>query len=189
MVGPGDGACVVVSARESRAQGEGRQGTDRRAATEEPPVDSGDRADEAWLLGIQGKLYQWSRNHPDERYGDLWNWVTDLRNLRCAWRRIAHNKGRRTAGIDGITVASICSTTGAEAFLARLRDDLRKGRHQPSPSRRKLIPKPGKPGAYRPLGIPTLTAYCTPFREALGNAVEGGRSWPPIAAGPGRSLH
>ena len=42
MVGSGDGACVVVGARESRAQGEGRQGTDEFVATEEPPVDSGD---------------------------------------------------------------------------------------------------------------------------------------------------
>jgi retron-type reverse transcriptase len=27
---------------------------------------------------------------------------------------------------------------------------LRNGRYQPSPSRRKLIPKPGKPGKFRP---------------------------------------
>jgi RNA-directed DNA polymerase len=156
MVGSGDGACVVVGARESRAQGEGRQGTDEFVATEEPPVDSGDRADEAWLLGIQRKLYQWSRTHPDESYGDLWNWVTDPRNLRSAWRRIARNKGSRTAGVDGMTVASIRSTMGEEAFLERLRDDLRTGRYQPSPSRRKLIPKPGQPGKFRPLGIPTV---------------------------------
>ena len=66
MGGSGDGACVVVGARESRAQGEGRQGTDGFAATEEPPVDSDDQADEAWLLGIQRKLHQWSRKHPEE---------------------------------------------------------------------------------------------------------------------------
>ena len=119
-------------------------------------MDSGDQADEAWLLGIQGKLYQWSRKHPDESYGDLWNWVTDPRNLRCAWRRIARNKGSRTAGVDGMTVASIRSATGEEAFLTCLRDDLRRGRYQPSPSRRKLIPKPGQPGKFRPLGIPTV---------------------------------
>jgi group II intron reverse transcriptase/maturase len=156
MDGPGGGACIVVRARESRARGEGRQGTDGHAQTEEPPVDSGDQADEAWLLGIQRKLYQWSRNNPDERYGDLWNWVTDPRNLRCAWRRIARNKGSRTAGVDGKTVAGIRSTTGEKAFLERLRDDLRTGSYQPSPSRRKLIPKPGKPGKFRPLGIPTV---------------------------------
>ncbi len=156
MVASRDGACVVVRARESRAHGKGRQGTDRIAKTEEPPVDSGDQADEAWLLSIQSKLYQWSRTNPDDRYGDLWNWIVDPRNLRCAWRRISRNKGSRTAGVDGMTVPNIRSTMGEEAFIERLRDDLRNGRYQPSPSRRKLIPKPGKPGKFRPLGIPTV---------------------------------
>ncbi|MEE8241163.1 MAG: group II intron reverse transcriptase/maturase [Nitrospirales bacterium] len=155
--GSGGGACVVVGARESRVQGEGGQGTDRFAATEEPSVDSDDQAEEAWLLGIQSKLYQWSRTNPDGCYRDLWNWVTDLRNLRCAWRRIASNKGSRTAGIDGMTVASIRTSLGSEAFLVGLRDDLRAGRYRASPCRRKWIPKPGKPGRFRPLGIPTVT--------------------------------
>ncbi len=119
-------------------------------------MDSGDQADEAWLLGIQRKLYQWSRNNPHDTYGDLWNWIVDPRNLRCAWRRIARNKGSRTAGVDGATVESIRAAVGETAFLKRLRDDLRDGSYQPSPSRRKLIPKPGKPGAFRPLGIPTV---------------------------------
>jgi Taurine catabolism dioxygenase TauD, TfdA family len=124
--------------------------------TEEASVDSDQRADEAWLLGVQRKLYQWSRNNPDSCYRELWNWVTDLRNLRCAWRKIAGNKGSRTAGIDGMTVPRIRNGEGSEAFLAKLRDDLRTGRDRPSPCRRKLIPKPGQPGKFRPLGIPTV---------------------------------
>jgi len=148
------GACVVVGARESRVQGEGRQKTGRLAATEEPPVDSGDQVDEAWLLGIQRKLYQWSRNHPDGCYRVLWNWVTDPRNLRCAWRRVARNKGSRTAGVDGMTVANIRSGRGEAAFVADLRNDLRAGRYRPSPCRRKFIPEPGQPGKYRPPGHP-----------------------------------
>jgi RNA-directed DNA polymerase len=124
--------------------------------TEEPSVDTDDQADEAWLLGVQRKLYQWSEANPVGQYRDLWNWVTDPRNLRCAWRRIASNKGARTAGVDGKTVASICTATGREAFLQGLRDALRAGRYQPHPCRRKLIPKPGKPGQFRPLGIPTV---------------------------------
>ena len=46
----GDGACVVVLARESRVRGEGRQGTDRVVKTEESSMDLDDQADEAWLL-------------------------------------------------------------------------------------------------------------------------------------------
>src|SRR5258708_15723196 len=66
MVNRGGGACVVVRTRESRVHGEGRQGTDRVAKTEEPPMDLGDQADQAWLLSLQRKLYQWSRTHPEQ---------------------------------------------------------------------------------------------------------------------------
>jgi len=96
-------------------------------------VDSDERADEAWLLSVQRKLYQWSRNNPDICYRELWNWVTDRRNLRCAWRKIASNKGSRTAGIDGMTVERIRASSGSEAFLIELRNDLRSGHYRAEP--------------------------------------------------------
>jgi group II intron reverse transcriptase/maturase len=119
-------------------------------------MDLDDQADEAWLLSVQRKLYQWSRTHPEDSYRDVWNWITDLRNLRCAWRKIALNQGRRTAGVDGMTVAGIRVAMGMELFLEQLRGDLRSGQFKPSPSRRKQIPKPRQPGKFRPLGIPTV---------------------------------
>ena len=119
-------------------------------------MDLDDQADEAWLLSVQRKLYQWSRTHPEDSYRDVWNWITDIRNLRCAWRKIALNKGRRTAGVDGMTVAGISVAMGMELFLEQLHGDLKSGRYKPSPSRRKLIPKPRQPGKFRPLGIPTV---------------------------------
>jgi retron-type reverse transcriptase len=51
-----------------------------------------------------GGFYQWSREHPEGAYRELWGLVTDIRNLRCAWRTVATNKGKRTPGIDGVTV-------------------------------------------------------------------------------------
>ena len=78
------------------------------------PWTWGDQADEAWLFSVQRKLYLWSRTHPEDSYRDLWNWITDIRNLRCAWRKIALNKGRRTAGVDGMTVAGIRVAMGME---------------------------------------------------------------------------
>src|SRR6516162_7516421 len=119
-------------------------------------MDLDDQADEAWLLSVQRKLYQWSRTHPEESFRDLWNWITDLRNLRCAWRKIATNQGRRTAGIDGMTVAGINVGMGSERFLEQLHGDLKSGLYKASPSRRKLIPKLRQPGKFRPLGIPTV---------------------------------
>jgi RNA-directed DNA polymerase len=119
-------------------------------------VDSDFQADRAWLLSVQRKLYQWSRENPKDTYRDLWNWVTDPRNIRCAWQTVASNKGKRTPGVDGETMDSIRQAYGESAYLDRIRQELRSGNYSPSPSRRKLIPKPGKPGKFRPLGIPTI---------------------------------
>lgn len=119
-------------------------------------MDVDHQADRAWLLNVQRKLYQWSREHPEDVYRELWNWVTDPRNLRCAWRRVATNKGSRTPGVDGITVVRIRKGKGEQAFVHELRQKLRDGSYRPSPCRRKMIPKPGKPGEFRPLGIPTI---------------------------------
>ncbi len=120
-------------------------------------MDSNQQSDKDWLLSVQRKLYRWSKGNPADRYRDMWNWITDPRNLRCAWQTVATNKGRRSAGIDGVTVRSIQKGKGgAPAFLITLRQELRGGTYKPVPVRRKLIPKPGKPGKFRPLGIPTV---------------------------------
>jgi RNA-directed DNA polymerase len=42
------------------------------------------------------------------------------------------------------------------AFLDDLAAQLRSGTYRPKPLRRVYIPKPGKPGQSRPLGIPAL---------------------------------
>jgi group II intron reverse transcriptase/maturase len=119
-------------------------------------VDTDHQADEAWILGVQRKLYQWSKANPDEAWRDMWGWLTDSRTLRCAWRRVAANRGKRSAGVDGMTVGRIRAKVGEQHFLDGLHAELRSGAYRPSPSRRKLIPKAGKPGQFRPLGIPTV---------------------------------
>jgi hypothetical protein len=60
----GGGAFVVVGARESRVQGEGRQGAGTLQKPEERSVDSGHQAHEAWLLSVQTRLYKRSRGCP-----------------------------------------------------------------------------------------------------------------------------
>jgi RNA-directed DNA polymerase len=123
---------------------------------EERSVDTDHQADEAWILSVQRKLYQWSKANPEDAWRDMWGWLTDPRMLRHAWRRVASNRGRRSAGVDGMTVGNIQNGVGEHRFLERLQADLRSGAYRPSPSRRKLIPKAGKPGQFRPLGIPTV---------------------------------
>ena len=124
---------------------------------EERSVDSDLQTDTVWLLGVQRKLYQWSQQNPGEAYRELWNWMTAIRSLRCAGDRVARNNGKRTPGIDGMTVGSIRQQQGAGAYLGELHRALRRGAYGPRPCGRKLIPKPGTPGQFRPLGIPTVT--------------------------------
>ena len=119
-------------------------------------MDTDYQAEQAWLLDIQSKLYAWSRNHPGECWRDMWSWLTDPRNLRLAWRRVAGNRGARTAEVDKVTVKQIEQRIGVERFLRELRQRLRDGSYHPSPVRRVMIPKRGKPGKFRPLGVPTV---------------------------------
>ena len=153
---PQGGVRVVVRERESRLHGEGEQGIGTTSKPEKRAMDLAHQADYAWVLSVQQKLYQWSQKHPTEAYRELWNWLTDLRNLREAWRRVAQNKGKHTPGTDGMSVGSIRQRIGEAPFLAMLQQQLKAGSYKPSPCRRKLIPKPGKPGKFRPLGIPTI---------------------------------
>jgi group II intron reverse transcriptase/maturase len=119
-------------------------------------MDMDRQDDEAWILSVQRKLYQWSQANPDDNWRDMWGWLTDIRTLRCAWRRVASNRGARTAGVDRMTVGRIRAKQGEQRFLEELQAELRSGAYQSSPSRRVLIPKAGKPGQFRPLGIPTV---------------------------------
>ena len=48
------------------------------------------------------------------------------------FERVAHNRGRNTAGVDGVTVRKILSI-GVESFLEEIRTELRSRRFQPSP--------------------------------------------------------
>jgi RNA-directed DNA polymerase len=103
----------------------------------------------------QRKLYTRSKDNLDYVFRKLWGLVTDPRTLRIAFARVASNRGKRTAGVDGITVRTIL-VRGVDTFVAQVRAELRSGAYRPSPVRRVLIPKAGQPGKFRPLGIPTV---------------------------------
>jgi retron-type reverse transcriptase len=77
--------------------------------TEKISVDTDYQAKEAWVLGVQRKLYQQSKANPDLVWRDLWGWLTDSRTIHHAWRRISTNKGKRSAGSMG----SLWSTSGS----------------------------------------------------------------------------
>jgi retron-type reverse transcriptase len=147
------------------------------------------RPDWDWLRIAQRTLYTRSEKDAAYVFRKLWGLVTDPRNLRTALTRVASNRGRRTAGVDGITVARLSNRT--EAFIAELRAELRSGAYRPSPVRRVLIPKIGAPGKFRPLGIPTVKDRVV--QAALKNILEPvfEADFFPVSFGfrPGKAVH
>jgi retron-type reverse transcriptase len=107
------------------------------------------------VLEIQTKLHRWANDDPHRRFDDLFNLVTDPGFLMMAWERVAGNKGARSAGVDGQTVAFVRDRSGVENFLAELRDQLKTRSFRPLPVRERMIPKPGSRKRRR-LGIPTV---------------------------------
>lgn len=126
------------------------------------PLDGGDgsaQCDAARerVSRMQTKLHRWAETDPGFRFDDIFNFVTHPTTLLVAFERVKHNKGARSAGVDGWTAHQIEAELGAEVFVDCLRDELRSGRFRPQPVRERLIPKPGRPGKMRRLGIPTVT--------------------------------
>jgi RNA-directed DNA polymerase len=105
---------------------------------------------------MQAKLHCWAVADPGRRFDDLFNFVYDPATLQVAFARVATNKGARSAGSDGWTVARIDTEIGVPEFLDVLRTRLKAGEFRPQPVRERKIPKPGGSGKVRRLGIPTV---------------------------------
>lgn len=107
------------------------------------------------VLEIQAKLHRWARDDPHRRFDDVFNLVTDPAFLLVAWDRVRHNKGAKTAGVDGHSAYYVQAVVGIEEFLDRLRTTLKDRSFTPVPVRERMIPKAG--GKQRRLGIATVT--------------------------------
>jgi RNA-directed DNA polymerase len=105
---------------------------------------------------MQAKLHRWAVADPGRRFDDLFNLVHDPATLIVAWDRVATNRGAKTAGSDGWTVARIEREVGVPVFLEDLRMQIRSGEFRAQPVRERKIPKPGGSGKVRRLGIPTV---------------------------------
>jgi len=75
-----------------------------------------------------------------------------------AVKRVTENQGKRTPGVDGAIWKSPVAKHKAIGSLRR------RG-YQPQPLRRVYIPKAN--GKLRPLGIPTVSSYCTSYSRVL----------------------
>jgi group II intron reverse transcriptase/maturase len=101
-------------------------------------------------------LYRSAKHEPDRRFHALYDKLTRSDVMWRAWVDVATNQG--APGVDGVTIAAITDggTEGVRQFLGGLAVQLRERSYRPKPLRRVCIPKPGKPGETRPLGIPTV---------------------------------
>jgi RNA-directed DNA polymerase len=108
------------------------------------------------VRALQRVLYRSAKQDPKRRFHALYDKVARSDVLWRAWIDVCTNAG--APGVDGVTIGSVEETgvAGVRAFLEELADRLRAGSYRPQPLRRVHIPKPGKRGQTRPLGIPTV---------------------------------
>ena len=75
--------------------------------------------------------------------------------MLVAWDRVRHNKGARSAGVDGRSAYAVEAEIGVEVFCDRLRQRLKTRTFRPVPVRERMIPKAN--GKKRRLGIATVS--------------------------------
>ena len=105
------------------------------------------------VRALQRVLYRCAKQDRDRRFHALFDKVARSDVLRRAWGEVRANRG--AAGVDGVTIEQV-ERSGVGDFLDGLAAELRAGCYRPGPLRRVHIPKPGRPGQTRPLGIPTV---------------------------------
>jgi RNA-directed DNA polymerase len=98
-------------------------------------------------------LYRCAKQDQDRRFHALYDKVARSDVMRRAWREVRANRG--APGVDGVSIDDV-ERLGVDEFLDDLAVKLRMGKYRPRPLRRVHIPKPGKPGQLRPLGIPCV---------------------------------
>ena len=98
------------------------------------------------------RLADWINPTGEKKVHSLIDKVYRQENLLTAWERVKENGG--SGGVDRQSVAGFKAQQDQQ--LGRLREELRDDGYRPQPVRQVPIPKAGKPGEYRTLGIPTV---------------------------------
>jgi group II intron reverse transcriptase/maturase len=112
------------------------------------------------------RLAEWLNPTGAKKIHSLVDKVYQRKNLEITWEQVRANRG--SGGVDGQSL----ETFGAQLDqqLDRLHTELRQNTYRPQPVRQVQIPKAGKPGEFRKLGIPTI--YDRVCQQALLNRLE-----------------
>lgn len=112
------------------------------------------------------RLADWINPTEAKKVHSLIDKIYQRKNLEIAWERVRANRG--SGGIDGQSLRQFAEQ--ADEQLNRLQGELKEQSYRPQAVRQVPIPKAGKPGEYRLLGIPTI--YDRVCQQALLNRLE-----------------
>ena len=112
------------------------------------------------------RLADWINPTEAKKVHSLVDKVYKRKNLQIAWEKVQANRG--SGGVDGRSLEGFAAELDQQ--LDRLHRELKDEVYQPQPVRQVQIPKAGKPGEFRTLGIPTI--YDRVCQQALLNRLE-----------------
>jgi RNA-directed DNA polymerase len=112
------------------------------------------------------RLADWINPTGAKKVHSLIDKVYKQKNLGMAWECVKANRG--SGGVDGQSLEEFEGQLDSQ--LNRLHQELQEDCYQPQPVRQVQIPKAGKPGEFRTLGIPTI--YDRVCQQALLNRLE-----------------
>src|SRR5438132_11456153 len=112
------------------------------------------------------RLVDWINPTGARKAHSLIDKVYKQKNLEIAWERVKANRG--SGGVDGQSLEEFAAQVDQQ--LGRMQRELQEDTYQPQPVRQVQIPKAGKPGEFRTLGIPTI--YDRVCQQALLNRLE-----------------
>src|SRR5438105_668391 len=112
------------------------------------------------------RLADWINPTGARKVHSLVDKVYQRKNLEMAWEKVKANRG--SGGVDGQNLEAFAAQLDPQ--LDRLQSELKDDTYQPQPVRQVQIPKAGKPGEFRTLGIPTI--YDRVCQQALLNRLE-----------------
>src|SRR2546426_12685691 len=112
------------------------------------------------------RLVDWINPTGAKKAHSLIDKVYKRKNLEMAWEKVKENRG--SGGVDGQNLEAFEAQLNQQ--LDRLHRELKEDAYRPLPVRQHPIPKRGKPGEYRMLGIPAI--YDRVCQQALLNWLE-----------------
>src|SRR5580658_746440 len=112
------------------------------------------------------RLVDWINPTGAKKVHSLIDKVYQRKNLEMAWEMVKANRG--SGGVDGQSLEGFAAQLDQQ--LERLQSELKEDVYRPQPVRQVQIPKVGKPGEFRTLGIPTI--YDRVCQQALLNRLE-----------------